>query len=94
MANTIPISIKHGGKQYPFELDTTKSVPEFREEVYNKTGVAPAQQKILIKGVLKDDANFQKLGLKNVSVLCQNAVSRPSSTTAAARRMHFRRELA
>jgi len=66
---TIPIIIKHGGKQHPFELDTTKSVPEFREEVYNKTGVAPAQQKILIKGVLKDDASFQKLGLKSGQVV-------------------------
>ena len=64
---TVSIVVKHAGKSYPVELDTNQSVPEFREQLYNITGVAPAQQKILLKGVLKDDASLGKLGIKSVS---------------------------
>ena len=63
------IVVKHAGKTYPIELDTSQSVPEFRELLYNVTGVAPPQQKILLKGVLKDDASLEKLGIKSVMQL-------------------------
>jgi ubiquitin carboxyl-terminal hydrolase 14 len=64
---TVSVTVKHAGKAHTVELDTSKSVPEFREQLYNITGVVPAQQKILLKGVLKDDVNLSKLGIKSVS---------------------------
>ena len=66
---SVDVTIKHGGKSYPYKLDTTKSVPHMREEVYNLTSVMPANQKMLIKGVLKDDSDLSKLGLKSVGVV-------------------------
>lgn len=62
---TVSVTVKHAGKAHTVELDTSKSVPEFREQLYNITGVVPAQQKILLKGVLKDDVNLSKLGIKS-----------------------------
>lgn len=63
----VGVVIKHAGKTYPYELDTSKSVPHLREEVYTLTNVVPANQKILIKGVLKDDVDLSKLAIKSVS---------------------------
>jgi len=64
MSSAIPVVIKHAGKSHAIDLDTSMSVPELKEMLYNKTGVAPARMKILIKGVLKDDASLAKLGIK------------------------------
>lgn len=72
----ISVSIKNGGKTYAYDLDTTSSVPEFRESLYNTIGVPPAQQKILIKGVLKDDADLSKLGIKAVRWLTSDYETR------------------
>lgn len=33
MASSIPVTIKHAGKVYPFNLDISQTVPEFREAV-------------------------------------------------------------
>ena len=45
----LTVIIKHSGKSYPIEIDASTSVPELRETVYGKTGVAPARQKLLLK---------------------------------------------
>lgn len=49
MSSAIPVVIKHAGKSHAIDLDTSMSVPELKEMLYNKTGVAPARMKILIK---------------------------------------------
>lgn len=60
-----PVVIKHQGKKYDVEVDSSSSGAEFKEIVYSLTGVEPERQKILIKGgQLKDDADMGKLGLK------------------------------
>lgn len=57
--------IKHQGKKYDVEVDPTSTGEEFKFQVYSLTGVEPERQKILVKGgMLKDDADMSKLGLK------------------------------
>ena len=62
---TYPVIIKHQGKKYDVEVDTSSTGEVFKYQVFSLTGVEPERQKILVKGgQLKDDADMGKLGLK------------------------------
>ncbi|KAI9693348.1 MAG: deubiquitinating enzyme [Bathelium mastoideum] len=62
---TIPVVVKHQGKKYDVELDTTSTGETFKYQLYSLTGVEPSRQKILVKGgQLKDDTDLGKLGVK------------------------------
>ncbi|KAK6350345.1 deubiquitinating enzyme [Orbilia brochopaga] len=62
---TIPVVVKHGGKKYDLELDTSLPGEVFKMQIYSVTGVEPERQKVLIKGgQLKDDTDISKLGIK------------------------------
>nr|XP_018265789.1 uncharacterized protein I303_02163 [Kwoniella dejecticola CBS 10117]OBR87947.1 hypothetical protein I303_02163 [Kwoniella dejecticola CBS 10117] len=66
------INIKHSGKTHPVEVDPSKSVSTFKDAIYQITGVPTDRMKVMIKGVLKDDADLSKLGLKpdqNITVI-------------------------
>ncbi|KAF3911231.1 hypothetical protein ABW20_dc0108680 [Dactylellina cionopaga] len=62
---TIPVIVKHSGKKYDLELDTSLPGEVFKMQIYSLTGVEPERQKVLIKGgQLKDDTDLATLGLK------------------------------
>ena len=60
-----PVIVKHQGKKYDVELDTTSNGETFKFQLYSLTGVEPERQKILVKGgQLKDDTDLSKIGAK------------------------------
>ncbi len=62
--------IKHQGKKYDVEVDTSSTGEELKYQLFSLTGVEPDRQKILVKGgQLKDDADMGKLGLKPGQVI-------------------------
>lgn len=61
----IPVVVKHQGKKYDVEVDTSSPGEVFKFQLFSLTGVEPDRQKILVKGgQLKDDTDMSKLGLK------------------------------
>jgi len=67
---TVNVIIKHQGKKYDVEVDTTSTGEVLKYQLYSLTGVEPERQKILIKGgQLKDDTDLSKLGLKPGQVI-------------------------
>ncbi|GAA5844735.1 hypothetical protein JCM3766R1_005261 [Sporobolomyces carnicolor] len=61
----LAIKIKHAGKTYELEVDTTAPATVFKEQIYHKTGVPVDKVKVPVKGgMLKDDADLNKLGFK------------------------------
>lgn len=62
--------VKHQGKKYDVEVDTTSTGEVLKYQLFSLTGVEPDRQKILIKGgQLKDDTDMSKLGLKPGQVI-------------------------
>ncbi|GAA5995023.1 hypothetical protein JCM5350_005877 [Sporobolomyces pararoseus] len=62
---TLPIKIKHAGKTYDLEVDTSAPATLFKDQIYQKTGVPVDKVKVPVKGgMLKDDADLNKLGFK------------------------------
>ena len=62
--------IKHQGKKYDVEVDTSSTGEVLKYQLFSLTGVEPERQKILVKGgQLKDDADMSKLGLKAGQVI-------------------------
>ncbi|GAB1312287.1 deubiquitinating enzyme [Madurella fahalii] len=67
---TVNVVIKHQGKKYDVEVDTSSTGEVLKYQLFSLTGVEPDRQKILIKGgQLKDDADMSKLGLKPGQVI-------------------------
>ncbi|TPX14948.1 uncharacterized protein E0L32_005057 [Thyridium curvatum] len=67
---TVNVVVKHQGKKYEIEVDTTSTGEVFKYQLYSLTQVEPERQKILVKGgQLKDDADMAKLGLKPGQVI-------------------------
>ena len=66
---TIPmfaVIVKHQGKRYDVELDTTSTGETFKYQLYSLTGVEPERQKILVKGgQLKNETDLSTLGAKS-----------------------------
>ena len=57
--------MKHQGKRYDVELDTSTNGEILKLQLYSLTGVEPDRQKILVKGgQLKDSTNLSSLSLK------------------------------
>ncbi|KAK4049975.1 deubiquitinating enzyme [Microbotryomycetes sp. JL201] len=70
MANTVPIKIKHSGKQYDATVDLDLPGRAFKEQVHQLTGVEPDKVKVVVKGgMLKDDADMKKLGFKQGQIV-------------------------
>lgn len=63
--SVVPVIVKHGGKRYDIELDTSGTGEVFKYQLYSLTGVEPERQKILIKGgQLKDETDLSALNIK------------------------------
>lgn len=60
------VSVKWQKKVFPaVEIDTSQPPLVFKCQLYDLTGVAPERQKIMLKGgLLKDDADWSTLGVK------------------------------
>ncbi|WRT65064.1 uncharacterized protein IL334_002006 [Kwoniella shivajii] len=60
------VNIKHSGKTHQVEVDPSKPATDFKDVIYQATGVPVDRMKVMIKGLLKDDTDLSKLGLKPV----------------------------
>ena len=69
--------VKHQGKKYDVEVDTSSTGEVFKFQLYSLTGVEPDRQKLIIKGKqLKDDTDMGSLGLKpNAQIMMMGAPS-------------------
>ncbi|KAF9082507.1 Ubiquitin carboxyl-terminal hydrolase 14 [Mortierella sp. AD031] len=65
-ANTIKVNVKWSGKKFDdIELNLDEPGLVFKAQLFALTGVEPDRQKIIVKGgMLKDDTDMTKLGLK------------------------------
>ncbi|PWN50066.1 cysteine proteinase [Violaceomyces palustris] len=64
MAST-PVKVKHNGKLYDITLDLSQPATAFKHSIYQKTGVPPERQKVMVKGgMLKDDTDLTKIGAR------------------------------
>ena len=51
--------------QHEVSVDPSQPATAFKESIYQKTGVPPERQKVMVKGgLLKNDADLQKLNFK------------------------------
>ncbi|KAK4456995.1 hypothetical protein QBC42DRAFT_301539 [Cladorrhinum samala] len=67
---TVKVVVKHQGKKYDVEVDTSSTGDVFKYQLFSLTGVEPDRQKVIIKGgQLKDDTDMSKLGLKDGQAL-------------------------
>lgn len=46
----LSVKIKHAGKSYDLELDTSAPAPIFKQQIHQLTGVAPDKCKVVVKG--------------------------------------------
>jgi ubiquitin carboxyl-terminal hydrolase 14 len=64
------VTIKHAGRTYPLKLNTDGPAIDFKQSVYEVTGVPVDRVKIMVKGgVLKDDHDWSKAGIKEGQTL-------------------------
>lgn len=63
---SMAVSVKWQKETFPdVEIDTSQPPYVFKVQLYDLTGVPPERQKIMVKGgLLKDDADWSKLGVK------------------------------
>ncbi|CAL9221731.1 unnamed protein product [Arabidopsis halleri] len=63
----LTVSVKWQKKVFEsMEIDTSQPPYVFKAQLYDLSGVPPERQKIMVKGgILKDDADWSTLGLKN-----------------------------
>lgn len=55
----VPIKIKHAGKSYDLEVDTSAPATVFKEQIYHLTGVPIDKVKVVVKGgMLKVRTSF------------------------------------
>ncbi|ORY22440.1 ubiquitin C-terminal hydrolase [Naematelia encephala] len=64
MSEKITVSVKHAGKTHQVEVDVNQPATVFKESIYQVTGVPVDRMKVMIKGLLKDDADLSRLALK------------------------------
>jgi ubiquitin carboxyl-terminal hydrolase 14 len=59
------VTIKHAGKTHPLSLNTDLPPTEFKQAIYEATGVPVDRMKVMVKGgVLKDDHDWSKVAVK------------------------------
>jgi ubiquitin carboxyl-terminal hydrolase 14 len=76
------VVVKHQGKVYNVEVDTSAPGEVFKYQLFSLTNVEPERQKILVKGgQLKDDTDMSKLNLKPGQSLM--LVGKPSGAAGA-----------
>ncbi|KIW12463.1 hypothetical protein PV08_09740 [Exophiala spinifera] len=89
---TVPIVVKHQGKKYNVDLDTTANGEMLKFQLFSLTGVEPERQSVLIKGgKLKDDTELSRLNAKpgQVFTMLGTASSEGSSLVAPVEKPRF-----
>ncbi|CAG9465582.1 unnamed protein product [Pedinophyceae sp. YPF-701] len=66
----LKVSVKWGKQSYDVEIDTSLPASAFKAQLMSLTGVPVERQKVMVKGgMLKDDAEWAKTGVKQGSRL-------------------------
>lgn len=66
----LKVSVKWGKEKYDLEVNVKESPLVLKKQLYEKTGVLPERQKVMVKGTnIKDDTNWSSLNLKDGAVL-------------------------
>jgi len=65
----VPIKIKHQGKVYDLEVDTSATGDVLKMQIYSLTNVEPENQKVLAKKIIKDDTPLSSLGFKAGTII-------------------------
>ncbi|KAF1827966.1 cysteine proteinase [Dissoconium aciculare CBS 342.82] len=65
----VPIKVKHQGKVYDLEVDTSATGEILKMQIYSLTNVEPENQKVLAKKIIKDDTPLASLGFKAGTVI-------------------------
>ena len=61
----VKVAVKWTKQTYNVDVDPAEPGLVFKHQLFSLTGVPPERQKIMVKGgMLKDDADMAKLGLK------------------------------
>lgn len=64
-SSPLVVIVKHAGKQYDIELDTSGTGEVLKYQLYSLTGVEPERQKIIVKGAqLQNDTDLSTLKIK------------------------------
>ncbi|KAJ8115823.1 hypothetical protein ONZ43_g4581 [Nemania bipapillata] len=61
---SIPVIVKHQGTKYDVEVDPESTGEVFKFQLFSLTGVEPERQKVLLKGVLKDETPMSTFSLR------------------------------
>ena len=65
LSRMVKVAVKWGKEAYSVDVDPAEPGLVFKHQLFSLTGVPPERQKIMVKGgMLKDDADVAKLGLK------------------------------
>lgn len=84
----LAIKIKHAGKTYELEVDTTAPATVFKEQIYHKTGVPVDKVKVPVKGgMLKVCLAYQRVERLELTLELNRALLRmtPTSTNLASK---------
>jgi len=60
----VSIKVKHQGKVYDLEVDTSGTGEDLKLQLYSLTNVEPENQKVLAKKIIKDDTPLSTVGFK------------------------------
>ena len=65
LSRMVKVAVKWAKETYSVDVDLAEPGLVFKHQLFSLTGVPPERQKIMVKGgMLKDDADVAKLGLK------------------------------
>eukprot|EP00921_Rhytidocystis_pertsovi_P021847 GHVQ01034952.1.p1 GENE.GHVQ01034952.1~~GHVQ01034952.1.p1 ORF type:complete len:454 (+),score=69.36 GHVQ01034952.1:437-1798(+) len=62
----VKVTVKWNNTEFKdVEIDTSEPVSVFKTQLWTLSGVLPERQKVMVKGLLRDDADLSKLNLKD-----------------------------
>ncbi|KAJ3089996.1 Ubiquitin domain-containing protein ubfd1 [Quaeritorhiza haematococci] len=65
MENPVTFKLTYGKKTYEITFESSSTIADLRKEVETVTGVHPHMQKLLFKGVLKDEQTLKDAKIKD-----------------------------
>ncbi|KAH8917386.1 cysteine proteinase [Atractiella rhizophila] len=82
----VAVSIKHSGKSYQLDIQPSDSLDDFKNKIWQQTGVPPEKQKVVLKGSILKDPNLSALNICDVG---WRAAARVSLLTTASQGQIF-----
>ena len=78
------VQVKWGAAKHELELDTTRKPLDFKRQIAEVTGVVPEAQQLMAKGsLIKDDGDWEAIGVREGQTLLLMAASRPAASASA-----------